>query len=126
MDTRELPVVGMFQHVSTTTIQHLYSKKHLVANIPLVERLQWLFSNADPALLVFGNEQHEHNVYEFHNRFMVNHTITNVRKAIQEAFLALDSDISDAAMPNIKGQVCKMSVKVANIRFMCSGLTNTP
>lgn len=40
-------------------------QKHLVADIPLVERLQWLFSNADPALLVFGNEQHNNNVIEF-------------------------------------------------------------
>lgn len=43
-------------------------KKHLLVNIPLDERLQWLFSNADPNLLVFGNEQHEQNVNEFYKK----------------------------------------------------------
>lgn len=97
-------------------------RKHLVADIPLVERLQWLFSNADPALLLFANEQHEKNVaeffkkyyfyhsnflYIFFERFKANNSITSVRKAIQSAFMCLDTDLSNGAMPNSLGQVCK-------------------
>lgn len=42
--------------------------KHTVLEIPLNERLQWLFSSADHRLPVFVRDQHQQNVEEFYER----------------------------------------------------------
>ena len=43
--------------------------KHTVAEIPLAERLQWIFASADLRLPADINEQHETNVTHFYDRY---------------------------------------------------------
>lgn len=43
-------------------------KKHYVVNLPLVERLQWLFSSANSTLLSHTNYVHQQNVKKFYEK----------------------------------------------------------
>jgi hypothetical protein len=54
----------LFDYVCAAILQ-----KHTVAEIPLSERLQWLFSSADSRLPSFVRDKHQMNVHEFHERY---------------------------------------------------------
>ncbi|CAD5209657.1 unnamed protein product [Bursaphelenchus xylophilus] len=104
------------RHVSTRLFDYICAsvlEKHTLAQIPLNERIQHLFSSADPRLPSFIRDIHEFNVREFHERFRRREDMTTVRKALQYAFTRLDSDICNGALPDSRGQVCRMSVNVA-------------
>ncbi|KAI6226072.1 [Pyruvate dehydrogenase [acetyl-transferring]]-phosphatase 1, mitochondrial [Aphelenchoides besseyi] len=87
--------------------------KHTVMEIPLNERLQWLFSSADPILPSFVRDKHAQNVREFYERTKRGSEFSNVRKSLQSAFTNLDNDISNGAFPDSHGRVCRMSANVA-------------
>jgi pyruvate dehydrogenase phosphatase len=87
--------------------------KHVVAIIPLNERLQWIFASADHRLPSAINESHERHLLQFQEKFKRNPDLRTVRKALQAAFVALDEDFSNCAMPDMSGQVCRLSANVA-------------
>jgi hypothetical protein len=128
------------RHVSTRLFDYCCAAtlvKHIIEDVALNERLQWLFSSADTRLPSFMREQHVNNVTKFMEkyafflqnlsyytpfmgvcyflvcvmrfifRFKSNTEVYNVRKALQSAFMALDEDISNGALPDSKGQVCR-------------------
>jgi pyruvate dehydrogenase phosphatase len=105
------------RHVSTRLYDYLSAavlQKHCVLEIAnLVDRLQWIFSNADHHLLPDVEDAHEANVKKFHRKFKSCPELGTVRKALQAAFVALDEDLSNGAMPDSNGQVNKMSVNIA-------------
>ncbi|KAK0425029.1 hypothetical protein QR680_008993 [Steinernema hermaphroditum] len=104
------------RHVSTRLFDYHCASvlsKHTVAEMPLRERLQWLFSSADFRLPAPFKQTHERNVRDFHNKFVGDSDLCTVRKAMQAAFIALDEDIAAGALPDAKGRVCRMSASVA-------------
>lgn len=117
------------RNVSTRLFDYLCAailKKHYVVNLPLVERLQWLFSSANSTLLSHTNYVHQQNVKKFYEKFTNSNDLVTVRKAMQSACLALDDDLSNSAMPDINGKIDKLNVNVissgscalvAHIRF---------
>uniref|UniRef100_A0A914CCN0 PPM-type phosphatase domain-containing protein n=1 Tax=Acrobeloides nanus TaxID=290746 RepID=A0A914CCN0_9BILA len=104
------------RHVSTRLFDYCCAAtlvKHIIEDVALNERLQWLFSSADTRLPSFMREQHVNNVIKFMDKFKSNTEVYNVRKSLQSAFMALDEDISNGALPDSKGQVCRMSASIA-------------
>ncbi|VDK47748.1 unnamed protein product [Anisakis simplex] len=87
--------------------------KHIVTNVSLNGRLQWLCSSADHHLAPDFREEHEKNVRRFYRKVKSDVDITTVRKALQAAFCALDEDISSAALPNSQGHVSRELAHVA-------------
>ncbi|VDM44435.1 unnamed protein product [Toxocara canis] len=103
------------RHVSTRLFDYICASvlpKHIVADVPLQERIQWLFSSADPQFPGDFEEEHRKNVEEFHRRVKDDAEITTVRKALQAAFCALDDDIAKGALPD-QGRVSRTLVSVA-------------
>ncbi|KAI6182635.1 [Pyruvate dehydrogenase [acetyl-transferring]]-phosphatase 1, mitochondrial [Aphelenchoides bicaudatus] len=98
----------LFDYMCAAVLQ-----KHTVADIPLNERLQWLFASADHRLPSFVRDKHNMNVQEFYDRVKKDST-TTVRKAIQDAFNSLDRDISNGALPDSRGRVCRLSANIAS------------
>ncbi|CAD5206653.1 unnamed protein product [Bursaphelenchus okinawaensis] len=104
------------RHVSTRLFDYICAsvlEKHTLAQIPLNERIQHLFSSADPRLPSFVRDVHDFNVREFNERFRRHEDMSTVRKALQLAFTRLDSDVCNGALPDSRGRVCRMSVNVA-------------
>ena len=112
------------RHVSARLFDYICASvldKHIVVNLPLMDRLQWLFSSGDHRLPSFVKEQHIKNVQNFFDRFEFSvfvfiiifddyrfksdPDLSTVRKAIQAAFIALDDDISEGALPDSAGRV---------------------
>lgn len=59
------------RHVSTRLFDYICAsvlEKHTLAQIPLNERIQWLFSSADVKLPSFIRDKHDFNVREFYDR----------------------------------------------------------
>lgn len=105
------------RHISTRLYDYVCAavlQKHIVADLPLRERIQWLFSSADRRLPSNFREVHESNVEKFHRKVIADLDITTVRKALQAAFCTLDEDIASGAMPDIRGKVSRMNVSVVS------------
>uniref|UniRef100_A0A7E4V1R0 PPM-type phosphatase domain-containing protein n=1 Tax=Panagrellus redivivus TaxID=6233 RepID=A0A7E4V1R0_PANRE len=98
----------LFDYISAAVLD-----KHTVKNLPLGERLQWLFSSGDTRLPSFIRDQHKENVKKFLKKFKHDADLTTVRKALQSAFLALDDDISAGALPDNAGRVDRVCANVA-------------
>uniref|UniRef100_A0AC35GNH5 PPM-type phosphatase domain-containing protein n=1 Tax=Panagrolaimus sp. PS1159 TaxID=55785 RepID=A0AC35GNH5_9BILA len=104
------------RHVSARLFDYLCAsvlEKHIVENLPLMERLQWLFSSGDHRLPSFVKDEHIRNVQNFFDRFKNDPDLKSVRKAIQAAFIAMDDDISQGAMPDNVGRVDRIAANVA-------------
>jgi pyruvate dehydrogenase phosphatase len=104
------------RHVSARLFDYLCAsvlEKHIVENLPLMERLQWLFSSGDHRLPSFVKDEHIRNVQNFFARFKNDPDLKSVRKAIQAAFIAMDDDISQGAMPDNVGRVDRIAANVA-------------
>ena len=112
------------RQVSTRLYDYLAAavlRSHTLMDLPLNERLQWLFSNADHRLPSFIKEKHEANVRTFYEKQVTTNKLfqtkclrlnsteqfSNVRNAMQVAFMALDDHITQDALPNARGSVCK-------------------
>ncbi|MFH4981145.1 hypothetical protein AB6A40_007854 [Gnathostoma spinigerum] len=90
------------RHVSVRLYDYICAavlQKHTVRELPLKERLRWLFSSVDRNLPTVFKNVHEQNVENFHRHVVSNANVTNVRKSLQAAFCALDEDISRGAKP---------------------------
>uniref|UniRef100_F1L0G4 [Pyruvate dehydrogenase acetyl-transferring-phosphatase 1 n=1 Tax=Ascaris suum TaxID=6253 RepID=F1L0G4_ASCSU len=104
------------RHVSSRLFDYICASvlpKHIVVNVPLHERIQWLFSSADPQLSADFQEEHMKNVEEFHRRAKNDSETSTVRKALQAAFTALDDDIAKGALPDAQGRVSRSLASVA-------------
>uniref|UniRef100_A0AC35TPK2 PPM-type phosphatase domain-containing protein n=1 Tax=Rhabditophanes sp. KR3021 TaxID=114890 RepID=A0AC35TPK2_9BILA len=89
-------------------------KKHVVKeDIPIMERLKWISSSIVHKLPQLFELKHEKNVRAFYQNFQKSSSSFTVRKAIQAAFVALDDDIGNGALPDIKGHFCRQSAAIA-------------
>ena len=62
---------GAARQVSTRLFDYICAsvlEKHTVAEIPLNERIQWLFSSTDTRLPSFVRDKHLANLHEFHEK----------------------------------------------------------
>uniref|UniRef100_A0A914WC94 PPM-type phosphatase domain-containing protein n=1 Tax=Plectus sambesii TaxID=2011161 RepID=A0A914WC94_9BILA len=106
------------RHVASRLLDYICAsmlRKHLDpgAQMPIEQRLQWLFSSSESRLPEIFREQHLANVQSFHRAFLASADMSTVRKALQGAFLALDEDISNGAMPDREGRVSRAHAAVA-------------
>ncbi|GMT27090.1 hypothetical protein PFISCL1PPCAC_18387 [Pristionchus fissidentatus] len=87
--------------------------KHVLADVPVQQRLEWIFSSSDAHLNQENNlSAVEHRLVQFHKNFKSLDKGT-VKNALQAAFLALDEDIAKSAMPDNKGRVHRMRASIA-------------
>ncbi|CAJ0954872.1 unnamed protein product, partial [Mesorhabditis belari] len=101
----------LFPYISAAVL-----RKHAEKEVPLEKRCEWLFSSADQHIHLPTQLQGEHrnNIRRFHSDFIEKHNeLSTVRKAVQAAFVALDDDISKEALPDMKGQVDRLSALTA-------------
>lgn len=77
--------------------------------MPVIERLEWLFNCVSQNLSTELRDQHILNIYDYHRNFKAGNIIT-VRRAIESAFVAFDSDLCNGALPDKDGKTNRMNV----------------
>ncbi|GMR51371.1 hypothetical protein PMAYCL1PPCAC_21566, partial [Pristionchus mayeri] len=87
--------------------------KHMISEVPVDQRLEWIFSSSDAHLNQENNMSAiEARLHAFHEKFKHMDTKT-VKSSLQAAFLALDEDIAKAALPDSKGRVHRARASIA-------------
>uniref|UniRef100_A0AC34R3X1 PPM-type phosphatase domain-containing protein n=1 Tax=Panagrolaimus sp. JU765 TaxID=591449 RepID=A0AC34R3X1_9BILA len=104
------------RHVSARLFDYMCSsvlEKHEITIVPVLERLQWLFSSGDHRLPHYIKERHQNNIMKYYARFKADPNLSTVRRSLQAAFMALDDDISKGAMPDNYGKVDRICANIA-------------
>uniref|UniRef100_A0A915Q818 PPM-type phosphatase domain-containing protein n=1 Tax=Setaria digitata TaxID=48799 RepID=A0A915Q818_9BILA len=91
----------LFDYISSSAL-----KQHVIAELPIKDRLQWFFTNGDLLDEVY-REKHLKNIEDFRKERIGDSTMATIRKALELSFCACDGDLSANALDEKHSELSK-------------------